>query len=151
MPLFSVNGVVSCELGHFPASRNSIPQADCKRGCGKSHRTSLFHRSFQLSMGEKGVPVPGRKQDSVWHSIPELCSHVLVLVQCVQSDPRIPSSFPCQGLSWQGACRRSSVGKEALQMWEGIPGVPPDGRTQLDIRTWDKSALVRPELSFLLP
>lgn len=34
-------------------------------------------------------------------------------------------------------------------MWEGIPSVPPDSRSQLDIRTWGESALVLPDLSFL--
>lgn len=149
MPLFSVNNVVSCEPGHFPASRNSIPQADCRGGRGKSHRVTSSTGAVSFVPGREESPVPGRKQDSMWDSIPGLCSHVLVPVQHVQSDPRIPSSFLCQGLSWQGACPSSSVEKEALQRWEGIPSVPPDGRTQLDIGTWGKSALVLPELSFL--
>lgn len=103
--------MVSSEPGHFPASRSSIPQADCKGGCGKGRVTpsTLPQEISFLALREKGVPVPGRKQDSVWDSIPGLCSHVLVPVQCVQPDPRILSSLPCQGLSWQGACPSNSV------------------------------------------
>lgn len=58
MPLFSVNDVVSCEVGYFPGSRNSVPQADCKGSPGKSHRVTSSTGTFSFVPGRGGSCCP---------------------------------------------------------------------------------------------
>lgn len=84
MTLFSVNDVVSSEPGNFPASRNSIPQADCKRGCGKG-RVTPSTGDFIFGLEREGSPCPW--QEAGQH----VGQHSRVVLPCFGASPVHPA------------------------------------------------------------
>lgn len=79
--------------------RNSIPQADCKGGCGKSHRVTSSTGAFSFVPGREGSPCPCQGAGQC------VGQNSRVVLPCFGASPGCPvrpqnsQLIPCQGLS----------------------------------------------------